>query len=31
VVTNTLVNGTNRFNDPHWTNHPQRFYRVRTP
>lgn len=28
VSTNSLVNGTNAFTDPSWTNYPQRFYRV---
>jgi hypothetical protein len=30
VATNTLVNGTNAFTDPTWTNYPQRFYRVKS-
>jgi hypothetical protein len=28
VSTSTLVNGTNYFSDPQWTNYPERFYRV---
>jgi hypothetical protein len=28
VSTNALVNGTNYFSDPQWTNYPQRFYRA---
>lgn len=31
VITNTLVNGTNRFSDSTWTNYPLQFYRVRSP
>ena len=31
VTTNALVNGTNHFSDPDWTNYPGRFYRVRSP
>ena len=31
VATNTLVNGTNYFSDPQWTNYPGRFYRLRSP
>jgi hypothetical protein len=31
VTTNALVNGTNYFSDPNWTNYPNRFYRVRSP
>jgi hypothetical protein len=31
VITNTLVNGTNYFSDPQWTNYPGRFYRLRSP
>jgi len=27
----TLSGGTARFNDPSWTNHPSRFYRLRMP
>jgi hypothetical protein len=31
VTTNALVNGTNYFSDPQWTNYPGRFYRLRSP
>jgi len=31
VSTNSLLNGTNCFCDPSWTNYPNRFYRVRWP
>jgi hypothetical protein len=36
IGTNTLntfigTNGTSYFNDPHWTNYPGRFYRLRSP
>jgi hypothetical protein len=31
VSTNTPASGTNHFSDPHWTNYPNRFYRVRSP
>jgi hypothetical protein len=31
ISTNTLVNGTNYFCDPGWTNYPVRFYRIRWP
>jgi hypothetical protein len=31
VATNTLVDGTNYFSDPQWTNYPGRFYRLRSP
>jgi hypothetical protein len=31
MLTNTLIAGTNTFNDPNWSDYPQRFYRVRTP
>ena len=31
VTTNALVNGTNYFTDRQWTNHPARFYRLRSP
>ena len=31
ILTNTLVNGTNLFSDPQWTNYPSRFYRIRSP
>jgi len=27
----TLTNGSIHFNDPHWTNFPARFYRIRSP
>jgi hypothetical protein len=30
LATNTLVNGTSYFSDAEWTNHPSRFYRVRS-
>jgi len=29
LQTNNLINGTNYFGDPQWTNYPARFYRVR--
>jgi hypothetical protein len=29
LQTNSLVNGTNYFHDPNWTNFPNRFYRIR--
>jgi hypothetical protein len=29
LQTNTMVNGTNFFQDPNWTNFPARFYRLR--
>jgi hypothetical protein len=29
--TNALVNGWSYFSDPHWTNYPSRFYRIRSP
>ena len=28
LATNPLVNGTNCFSDPYWTNYPGRFYRI---
>ena len=31
VSTNTLSNGSSYFSDPQWTNHPARFYRLRSP
>ena len=31
VRANTLTNGSSYFNDPQWTNHPTRFYRLRSP
>jgi hypothetical protein len=31
VSTNTLINGWPYFSDPQWANHPNRFYRVRSP
>jgi hypothetical protein len=31
VATNTLTGGWFYFSDPHWTNYPVRFYRVRLP
>lgn len=30
ISTNILVNGTNAFSDPRWTNFPNRFYRARS-
>jgi len=30
VGTNTLVDGISYFSDPEWTNHPARFYRIRS-
>jgi hypothetical protein len=30
-ATNTLTGGSSYFSDPHWTNHPARFYRLRSP
>jgi hypothetical protein len=30
VSINTLTGGTNYFSDPQWTNHPSRFYRLRS-
>ncbi len=29
--TNTLTGGSSYFSDPQWTNHPARFYRLRSP
>jgi hypothetical protein len=29
--TNTLTDGSSYFSDPDWTNHPARFYRLRSP
>lgn len=31
LKTNTLLNGWTYFSDPDWTNHPARFYRIRSP
>jgi hypothetical protein len=31
VGTNTLAGGSSYFSDPEWTNHPVRFYRLRSP
>jgi hypothetical protein len=31
VSTNTLTSGSSYFSDPQWTNHPARFYRLRSP
>ncbi|HEU0008311.1 MAG TPA: leucine-rich repeat domain-containing protein [Verrucomicrobiae bacterium] len=31
VGTNTLTDGSSYFSDPEWTNHPVRFYRLRSP
>jgi hypothetical protein len=31
VGTNTLIGGSSYFSDPQWTNHPARFYRLRSP
>jgi hypothetical protein len=31
VGTNTLTGGSSYFSDPEWTNHPARFYRLRSP
>jgi hypothetical protein len=31
VHTNTLTGGSSYFSDPQWTNHPARFYRLRSP
>lgn len=30
ISTNTLVNGSARFSDPQWKDHPARFYRLRS-
>jgi hypothetical protein len=31
LQTTTLTNGSAYFSDPHWTNYPGRFYRLRLP
>ena len=31
VATGTLTGGSSYFSDPHWTNYPGRFYRLRSP
>jgi hypothetical protein len=31
VQTNTLSGGSAYFSDPQWTNHPVRYYRLRSP
>jgi len=31
VATNILTGGSSYFSDPQWTNHPARFYRLRSP
>jgi hypothetical protein len=31
LQTSTLTNGLIYFSDPQWTNHPERFYRIRSP
>ena len=31
LATNTLTGGSSHFSDPQWTNHPNRFYRLRSP
>ena len=31
VGTNTLTGGSSYFSDPRWTEHPSRFYRLRSP
>jgi hypothetical protein len=31
IATNTLTDGSCYFSDPHWTNYPNRFYRLRSP
>ena len=31
MQTCTLTNGSIYFSDPDWTNHPTRFYRIRSP
>ena len=31
LLTGTLTNGSIYFNDPQWTNYPNRFYRIRSP
>ncbi len=30
LATNALTGGTSYFSDPQWTNHPNRFYRIRS-
>ena len=31
LATNTLTGDSSYFSDPQWTNHPNRFYRLRSP
>lgn len=31
ISTNTLTDGSSSFTDPEWSNHPARFYRLRSP
>ena len=31
ISINLLTDGSSYFSDPQWTNHPSRFYRLRTP
>jgi hypothetical protein len=31
IGTSTLLNGVSHFSDPDWSQHPARFYRLRTP
>lgn len=31
LLTNTLSGNSSFFSDPQWTNHPARFYRLRSP
>ena len=31
MATNPLVNGTNFFSDPNWSNYPGHFYRISSP
>jgi hypothetical protein len=31
VQTNSLTGGSSYFSDPHWTNYPGRYYRLRSP
>ena len=31
MQTCTLTNGSIYFSDPDWTNHPARYYRIRSP
>jgi hypothetical protein len=31
LFTGYVTNGSIYFSDPHWTNYPSRFYRVRSP